>query len=105
MLLYRHSLTYKAFEELIELLSVHLPLSTHTPTVHKLKNFFGTHISNFESETYRYCYEYHRLLQDSEPQCPNICSGIVSQFLHIAIAPQLKKRLEGLYHNLLDISI
>ena len=100
MLLYRHSLTYKTFEELIELVSVHLPLSTHTTTLHKLKNFFGIHISNFESKTYRYC---HR--QDSEPQCPNSCSGIVSQFLHIAIAPQLKKRLEGIYHNLLDISI
>ena len=105
MLLYRHSITYKAFEELIELLSVHLPLSTHTTTVHKLKNFFGTHISNFESETYRYCNECHGLLQDSEPQCRNSCSGIVSQFLHIPIAPQLKKRLEGIYHNLLDISI
>ena len=93
----RHGLSKQGFEELIELVLVHLPLSTPTTSVHRLKTFFANHMSDFHSESHRYCKECHRLLGQTETQCPNGCNSDIDQFLHIPIAPQLKKRLEGMH--------
>ena len=95
----RHRLTKQAFSELIGLVSAHLP-SSESPalSVHMLQQFFVRHFDELAPISYHYCSACHRLLEPPNVvDCPNGCAAATSQFLHIPLSLQLKRRLEGMF--------
>ncbi len=90
----RQSLTKKAFGELIQLVSVHLPCSSKSAeSLYKLKGLFMKTYEDIKHIPYRYCCKCHHLMETTS--CPSGCSASVEEFLHIPIQPQLKRKLEG----------
>ena len=62
----KHSLTKKAFEELIKLISVHLPTDTNmSKSIYQLKNFFMQIFPEVVATPYQYCKVCHELLTDT----------------------------------------
>ena len=93
----RHSLTKKAFSELIDLVATHLPRVAKPPaSVYKLKQFFLHIFPDTASVTHKYCSKCHHLFGDHDTVCENCCKAKVSQFIEIPISPQLKHKLEGI---------
>ncbi len=89
----RHSLTKKALDELLRLISVMLPAGSAVPkSVHALKKSLVQMFPDQKPSMQRYCSVCNRLLSHEE-QCE--CSGEVSQFVHVPLAPQLRARLQG----------
>lgn len=90
----RHSLTKKAFSELIQLVSVHLPCSSKSAeSLYKLKGLFMKSYEDIKQVPCQYCSKCHRLLESA--LCPSGCSSGMEEFLHIPLQPQLKRKIEG----------
>ena len=94
----RHSLTAKAFSELLQLLSVHLPSSSMAPkSIYRLKSFFIDLFPHASPTVYPYCATCLSLL-DEEGFCSTegCQGGAREEFISIALAPQLRRILEGI---------
>ena len=92
----RHSLTKKAFSELIQLVSVHLPsASKSAESLHKLKGIFIKLFDDIKSVSCKYCSKCHRLLESTTTVCPSGCCVSIDEFLHIPLKPQLRRKIEG----------
>ena len=89
----RHSLTKKALEELLQLISVLVPPGSPVPkSASALTQYFVQTFPDLRPSMQQYCSNCHKLLSPREV-CE--CSSGVSQFINIPLAPQLKARLEG----------
>ncbi len=89
----RHSLTKKAMEELLKLISVLVPPGSAVPkSFGALKKFFVENFPELRPSMQHYCSTCHQLLSPQE-ECQ--CSTAVSQFINVPLGPQLKARLEG----------
>ena len=93
----RHSLSGVGFEDLIKLVSVHLPsesncigLSTHT-----LEKYFAEQL-NIKPQLKLYCDHCLRLFEDGG-KCPSDCDHRMKQFVYLSVANQLRSKLEGSY--------
>lgn len=95
----RHSLTKKAFTELLQLLSVHLPSGSHAAeSFHKIKSVFLKMFDDIKQVEYWYCAKCHRLISDcTNKVCPSGCNAPSEEFLHIPLGPQIKRKIEGKY--------
>ena len=95
----RHSLTTKAFTELLQLIAVHLPKEAAIPrSVHNLKRFFVESYPELQPIQHYYCSCCQRpLLSDSSICNGHGCSGGSSAtFITIPAGGQLKRAMEGL---------
>ena len=91
----RHSLTGKAFQELIQLITVFLPADALLPkSIRHLKQHFLKNSSEQCPVMQYYCDNCHRLLKNEE-ECD--CNAHRSQFVTVPVGPQLKARLESRY--------
>ena len=89
----RHSLTNKALEELLSLMTVFLPPGARVPkTVYQLKKFFLALYPEQQPHMQRFCDTCHALLGTSEA-CG--CGGATAEFVTVPLEPQLKARLES----------
>ena len=94
----RHSLTTKAFTELLQLLAVHLPRGAAVPrSVHNLKRFFVDCFPESQSVRHYYCTCCQRTLPSDSSRCQGHgCSGGSSaEFITIPAGAQLKRMMEG----------
>lgn len=89
----RHSLTGKALQELLHLLSVFLPKDAKIPkSVHQLKQYFlKTHKEQCPAMQ-KYC-TYCQCLLSEDKTCT--CNAGYSEFVTVPIGPQLKARFES----------
>ena len=94
----RHSLTKKAFEELLCLIGSHLPPNAKAATsLHKLKKLFLEIFPEVHTETHYFCANCHQLLVGAAKTCENGCDGQMEDFITIPVAAQLKRKLEGMF--------
>ena len=96
----RHSLTKKAFTELLQLLSVHLPPGAGIPkSVHSLKQVFVEAFPEAKAEQHLYCSCCQRLIPLGATSCVGDgCNhGSPAVFITLPIGPQLKRMMEGIY--------
>ena len=95
----RHSLTNKAFTELLQLMSVHLPPGSKVPkSVHHLKRSFLEAYPEAEAVKHffgQYC-------QQPLPTDASVCTGSgcpggdsLAVFITVGLGPQIKRKLEG----------
>ena len=94
----RHSLTTKAFAELLHLIAAFLPLYTKAPkTVYALKSFFIDIFPQAKTVEHWYCSCCHQLL-DSTASCSREgCSNAKKEcFISVPLGAQLKKRMESM---------
>ena len=94
----RHSLTAKAFSELLQLLSVHLPSSSLAPkSIYRLKSFFIDLFPHASPTVYPYCVTCLSLLGEEGFCLTEGCQGGArEEFISIALAPQLRRIFEGM---------
>ena len=95
----RHSLTKTAFNELLQLISVHLPTSAPFPkSVHRIQSFFQDLFPHTAPVVHEFCsFCLSPLSGDEICSTPN-CRGIdKGQFTSLPLTPQLKKMMEGTY--------
>ena len=88
----KHSLTTKAFSELLQLLTVHLPSSSMAPkSIYRLKSFFVDLFPHASPTVYPYCAVCLSLL-DEEGFCSTegCQGGDKEEFISIALTPQLR---------------
>ena len=90
----RHSLTKKAFEELITLVGYHLP-AVKLDSAYKLKKYFLNLFSDIKYTTCYCCSYCHQLLKSENDLCPNRCECGTQDFLFIPVEAQLKRKMEG----------
>ena len=91
----RHSLTKKALQELLQLISVLLLSASACPrSVRSLKNFFIQRFLDQKPSMQQYCSNCLKLLS-SEQSCG--CHASISEFVTVPLGPQLKARLEGVF--------
>ena len=93
----RHSLTTKAFSELLQLLSVHLPSSSMAPrSIYRLKSFFIDLFPHASPTVHPYCAFCLSLLGEEGFCSTEGCQGgAKEEFISIALAPQLRRIFEG----------
>lgn len=92
----RHSLTKKAFSELIDLVTVHLPpTSKSADSLHNLVGVFTKLFEDVQPVPCWYCSKCHRSLDSASTNCPSGCSETSDQFIHVPVGPQLKRKIEG----------
>ena len=94
----RHSLTKKAFEELLQLISIYIPASAQAPrSCHKLKRFFCGLFPGTSPIVHYYCSFCHSRLLEQESNCStNGCPGNdKGQFISVPLGPQIKRIMEG----------
>lgn len=93
----RHSLTAKAFSELLQLLSVHLPSSSMAPkSIYQLKSFFLNLFPHASPTVHSYCAFCLSLCGDEGFCSTERCEGgSKEEFISIALTPQLKRIIEG----------
>lgn len=97
----RHSLTAKALQELLHLISVFLPSGAMLPkSVHQLKALFTELFPEQQPKLQNYCSVCHRLYDD-EGHALCTCHAGVSQFVTVSVAAQLKSRLESKFHGIM----
>ena len=90
----RHSLTSKAFQELLQLMTVFLPKDAAIPkSVRHLKQYFVKTYPEQCPKMQKYCSFCQSLI---EKTCS--CNAGVSQFVTVPVGPQLKSRLESKVH-------
>ena len=105
----RHSLTAKAFSELLTLVSAHLPPGAKAPrSLYMLKQFFVKQFPEVlgSSKVHRYCSVCHRLVQTEV--CTNGCNAAsCKEFLMVPLANQVKRILQGMQicHNCFVIQL
>ncbi len=94
----RHCLTSKALTELLQLLSVHIPLGAALPkSVHSLKQFFVRAYPHTQPVEHFYCSFCQRPLPSCDTKCSGrSCTGGSSGvFITIPLGPQLKLIMKG----------
>ena len=96
----RHSLSKKAFAELIRLVSAHLPASMSDKaarSLYQLRKYFMTKFCDLVASPYYYCQNCHYLFTDGHIICPQDCAVCVTphRFWVAPISAQLKRMLEG----------
>ena len=95
----RHSLTKKAFEELLQLISIHIPPSAQAPrSVYQLKRFFCGMFPSASPTIHYYCTFCQSKLTEQESNCTtNGCPGKEKgQFISVPLGPQIKRIMEGI---------
>ena len=91
----KHGLSKMAIDELIRLLSTHLPRSSKAATsLHTLEKYFAQSLE-ITVEVHRYCDTCHRLMEAESDRCENGCQSTIRTFVAVPIDLQLKKKLEG----------
>lgn len=92
----RHTLTKKAFSELIGIVSTHLPPTARcASSLYSLQKYFETYFNDLKQEMYEYCKTCHQILTATE--CSNGCTPTCKrEFLYIPVEYQLKTKLEGI---------
>ncbi len=87
----RHSLTSKAFQELLQLMRVFLPKDAAIPkSVRHLKQFFLKTYTEQCPTMQKYCSLCQRLIDET---CT--CNAGINKFVTVPVGPQLKSRLES----------
>ncbi len=89
----RHSLTSKAFAELLQFLAVHTPPGARIPkSVHMLKRFFLEAFPQAKSNTHLYCSVCQRSLPTMDSKCTGngFSGGSPAEFITIPLGPQIK---------------
>ncbi len=91
----RHSLSGVGFEDLIKLVSVHLPSTSNCTglSTHTLEKYFAEQL-NIKPQLKLYCDHCLRLFED-EGKCPSDCDHGMKRFIYVPVANQLKNKLEG----------
>ena len=95
----RHSLSAKAFTELLKLLSVHAPKGAFIPTsIHNMKHCFLEAFSNTSPVHHAYCSFCQRPLESVDAHCTGHgCRGGWSAvFITLPIGEQIKRLMEGM---------
>ena len=91
----KHGLSKMAIDELIRLLSTHLPRSSKAATsLHTLEKYFVQRLE-ITTDVHRYCDTCHRLIEAESDRCENGCQSTIRTFVAVPIDLQLKKKLEG----------
>ena len=93
----RHSLTKKAFSELLEVVGAHLPPGKMT-SLYKLTKYFSELFSDINADNHYCCSNCYQPLPNDSDTCTNECHANALDFIKIPIGPQIKRRLEGLYN-------
>ena len=97
----KHGLSKVALDELIRLLTTHLPRSSKAATsLYTLEKYFAQRLE-ITTEVHRYCDTCHRLVEAESDRCESGCQSTVRTFVVVPIDLQLKKKLEGNKKNLL----
>ena len=90
-----HSLSAKAFSELLQLIAVHLPNGANLPhSVHNLK-FFSKLFPDVQATVHGYCSVCHKLLPSALSVCEDCSTGQINRFITVPLEPQLKRFFEG----------
>ena len=94
----RHGLSSKAFEELLQVVSAHLPETAKSPkSVHRLKRFFCKLFPDLRTREHQYCSCCLQLLEEGTPcDNDNCASAKIEKFITVPLKPQLKKKIEGI---------
>ena len=93
----RHSLSGVGFEDLIKLVSVHLPSTSNCTglSTDTLEKYFAEQL-NIKPQLKLYCDHCLRLLTfEDGGKCPNDCDHGIKQFIYVPVANQLKSKFEG----------
>lgn len=90
-----HSLTKRAFSDLLKLVGTHLPTGSMV-SLYKVEKFFLELYGNITFKLHYCCSVCHSLLANKNQTCPHACSSTAIEFLSIPISNQLKRRLENL---------
>ena len=91
----RHGLSGVGFQDLVKLVSVHLPITSNGTglSTHTLEKYFAEQL-NIKPQLKLYCDHCLRLFEDGG-KCPNDCDHGMKQFIYVPVANQLKSKLEG----------
>jgi hypothetical protein len=92
----RHRLTKLAFSDLLNLIDNHLPTTNSMVSLYKLKKHFLHLYRDITYTPHFCCSSCHATLSTLESPCPNNCEDEAMEFMSLAVAPQLKRRLEGM---------
>ena len=92
----RHHLTKLAFSDLLNLIDNHLPTTNSMVSLYKLKKHFLHLYRDITYTSHFCCSSCHATLSTLESPYPNSCEDEAMEFLSISVAPQLKRRLEGM---------
>ena len=98
----RHRLTKLAFSDLLNLIDNHLPTTNSMVSLYKLKKHFLHLYRDITYTPHFCCSSCHAALSTLESPCPNNCEDEAMEFLSISVAPQLKRRLEGMHVRDID---
>jgi hypothetical protein len=92
----KHGFSKMAIDELIRLLTTHLPRSSKAATsLHTLEKYFEQRLE-ITTEVHRYCnIMCHRLVEAESDRCESGCQSTIRTFVAVPIDVQLKKKLEG----------
>ena len=95
----RHSLTTKAFTELLKLLSVHVPQGSAIPkSVYSLKRSFVDAFPEAKASQHFYCSCCQRAMRSAGACSGSGCSnGHPAVFITIPLGPQIKRMMEGMH--------
>ena len=93
----KRSLTKAALTNLLDLVRVLLPKANKLPTsLYVLKKYFEKKCPEVtEMRCESFCTMCHSLVVDGE--CPSKCGERIDDFLHIPVAPQLKRMAKGMF--------
>ena len=94
----RHSLTTKAFTELLQLLCVYLPRGAAIPrSVHSLKRYFIDSFPESQARKYYYCSCCQRPLESASARCfgTGCTGGTAAVFITVPVGTQIKRMMEG----------
>lgn len=92
----KHSLTDKAFSDVLQLVSAHLPDTSKSPkSVYLLKKFFLNLFPQVTPIVHAYCSFCLKSWQDGLDVCCD--RGSREEFISLPIKPQLKRIMEGIY--------
>ena len=102
----RHSLSVKAFTELLKLLSVHAPKGAgiHT-SVHNMKRYFLETFHNANPVHHAYCSPCQRPLESVDSSCAGrgCQGGRPSVFITVPIGAHIKRKMEGMKFSFMTL--
>lgn len=91
----RHSLTGKAFSELLQLIGVHIPRSSKAAkSVYNLKKYFIKMFPHARSTAHHYCSVCLSVLPNNE-RCSSCLESDVEEFVSIPLGPQLQEKMKS----------
>ena len=99
----RHSLSSKAFGELLQVVSAHLPQTAKSPkSVYMLKRFFSKIYPDLSTRAHKYCSCCLKLLEEGSTPCDGdkcVSAGAkIETFYTMPLKSQLKKKMQGMYY-------